>query len=66
MMFARLLFVCLFLVTIEPSFEARAKCPGQSMLCGTICGIEPKTNECYFIGPCDKKDGGHNYGDMWL
>ena len=73
MIFAKLLFVFLFLVTIEPSFEARVMCPGKGMLCGTTCTMEAKTNKCDCTGPCDGKvskdpvkgDYG-GYGDWFL
>jgi hypothetical protein len=60
MIFANILFVSLFMVTIKPSSEAMANCPGIGPLCGTTCTIEAKTKEregkCYCSGPCDGGD----------
>ena len=55
MNFSKLLFVFMFLVTIELSSEARAYCPGKKMMCGTTCTSNQKTNECGCTGPCDGK-----------
>ena len=68
MIFAKLLFVFLFLVTIDPSFEARVMCPDKGMLCGQTCTIEAKPFKCECEGRCDGvagPDGKPDYPMTW-